>query len=135
MSDKIRSTSLALGVLSPGRERMMENQLCQATLNPLASPTTGKSERKSMKHFRKGHSVFKSLSIMLLGIFLAACSTQTPEGLEPQAVKQALLHYPLGTSKIHWLDPELYLELQKIAIQMGGAGSPREVDALYDSRH
>jgi hypothetical protein len=81
MSDKIRSTALALGVLSPGRERMIETLLSQETLNPLATPTTGKSERKTMKRFRTIRNVLQSLLITgLVGVFLAACSSvSTPE--------------------------------------------------------
>jgi hypothetical protein len=137
MSDKIRSTFLALGVLSPGRERMTETLLRQAS--PPVPSTTGTFERKTMKPVvskrqRGLVTRLKSLGmVLLLGIFLAACSTETPEDLESQAVKKALPHFPLN-GRIHWLDPELYWELQKISIQSGGTGSPREVDALYDSR-
>ena len=76
MSDKTRSTALALGVLSPGRERMMEQQLSQETSNPLATPATGKSERKIMKQFRNARRVVQRLVITgLVGVFLAACSS------------------------------------------------------------
>jgi hypothetical protein len=76
MSDKIRSTALALGVLSPGRERTLEQQLSQATLNPLVHPTRRKSERKIMKNFRNLRRVVQSLvTTGLAGVFLAACSS------------------------------------------------------------
>jgi hypothetical protein len=76
MSDKFRSTALALGILSPGRERMMGQQLSQSTLNPLATPATGKSERTIMKSFRNARRVVQSLVITgLVGVFLAACSS------------------------------------------------------------
>jgi ABC-type branched-subunit amino acid transport system substrate-binding protein len=118
---------LALGILSPGRAKILQ----QATEEGLNERNAGvKTLRQGKRRLVRGLS---SLGVVLiLGIFLASCASETPEDLGAQAVKKALPHYPPGTSKIHWLDPELYWELQKISIENGGTGSPHEVDDLYD---
>lgn len=89
---------------------------------------------KSLK--RTVHNVVKSLvTISLVGVLLAACSSAaTPEEELGAQAKVAVPHYPLG-SKIHWIDQELYDELVDIIIAKGGIPSPENVDNLYDCRN
>ena len=123
---------LALGILSPNKAETLQQEVTEREVNE-RSAGVKQVVKKDKRRLGQG---LKSLGmVLLLGVFLAACSTKTPEDIEAQAARLALPHHPPGTSKIHWLDPELYWELQKISIKNGGTGSPSEVDSLYDSRH
>lgn len=130
MSDKTRTTCLALGVLSPGRERMMENQLRQEILHPLTTPTMGKSERKVMKNLRNVRRVIKSLVMMgLVGVFLAACSSvSTPENIgvgdssEPQVyLVDGVAHSAAEMAELASQNTELYYAVTPEAFAKGQA--------------
>jgi hypothetical protein len=125
---------LALGVLSPSKREKSQQDVVE-----LETHERSKDVKAVVKQ-RKLVQGLKNLGIvLLLGIFLAACSSAASpkEELESQA-KWAVPHYnPNGSlsSHIHWLDQELYDEIVDIIIAKGGAPSPSNVDSVYDCRN
>jgi hypothetical protein len=117
----------ALGVLSPSKREKSQQDVVE-----LETHERSKDVNVVVKQKRGLVQRLKNLGIvLLLGIFLAACSSAASpkEELESQA-KIVVPHYPLN-GRLHYLDPELHWELWKISVQNGGTGSPQEIDELY----
>jgi hypothetical protein len=129
---------LALGVLSPSKREKSQREIVELETVELKTNERSKTVNVVVKQKRKFVQELKSLGIvLLLGIFLAACSSETPETLRSQA-KWAVPHYnPNGglSGHIHWLDQELYDEIVDIIIAKGGIPSPSNVDSVYDCRN
>lgn len=124
---------LALGVLSPSKREKSQQEVVELETNERS-----KDVNLSVKQKRRLVQGLKSLGILLLlGVFLAACSSETPETIKAQA-KKALPHFNENGSlsgQIHWIDQELYDELEWVIIQNGGIPSPSNMDRLYDCRN
>jgi hypothetical protein len=127
---EIFKLQLALGVSSPGRERMIENLLSQATANPLAHPEMGTKKRSPL--MKKVHTTTRTLVknlfvTIFIGILLAACSgVPTPDLKSNSEVPQVYLvdgvaHSPSQMQKLAIRNADLYYAVTPEAFAQGQA--------------
>jgi hypothetical protein len=125
---------LALGVLSPSKREKSRQEVVELQTVKLQTKERNKDMNLVIKQRRFVQGLKKLSIVLMLGVFLAACSSEVPETLESQA-KWAVPHYnPNGSlsGHIHWLDQELHDEIVDIIIAKGGVPSPSNVDSVYD---